>query len=227
MKKFLIIAVAAVCVVSCFKGSQFKATYNPVDNFEYGTLFGESKKDSAIVPVGGLAPTGFLVFVNNVEQEGDSYSRGFFVSMKHNKFASVPETSSEDEATAVEEIDLLSQSVYSEVKQNSVGLPNTFAIYRDGAEDYAQDIVFRYSLNYPLATCTMRGMNIANTSWVVDQVLNQGAFKPKSEAEGAEYPGDYFILSIKGYNNDALTGEINYALVDYRKRARPTRRRTA
>lgn len=208
MKKILIVAVTAVLMVSCLDGSQYKATYTPVDSFEYGTLFGDSKKDSTFVPAGNFVSAGFLAFVNNKKEDGDSYARGFSLSMKHNNLG-----------TPVEGV-IDPFSVYSKIEKEGLGLPNTFVVYLDSEETFDKDAQFFPALSYPLATCSMKAMQVANTSLVVDKILNGGAFRPKSDAEGDKYPGDSLVLSVKGYNNEALTGEVRYALVDYRRKSK-------
>lgn len=54
------------------------------------------------------------------------------------------------------------------------------------------------------------GMEIVNTAWVVDCILNGDGYEGKFET------GDWMKLTLTGYNDDDVTGTRDYYLADYR-----------
>lgn len=54
------------------------------------------------------------------------------------------------------------------------------------------------------------GMEVVNTAWVVDCILNGDGY------EGPFKTGDWFKLTLTGYNDDEVTATKEYYLADYR-----------
>ena len=58
---------------------------------------------------------------------------------------------------------------------------------------------------------TISGMAVTNTAAVINAILHGDGMTP-----GAFGEGDWFMLTITGYNNEEVTGTVNFYLADFR-----------